>query len=177
MKEKAAKVLLIGYGNPGRRDDGLGPALADAVEELRIPFLTVDSNYQLCVEDAEAVAHHDVVIFADADTSGPEPFSFKPVIPKPTLGFSSHSLDPPALLAMSRELFGANTEAYLLGIRGYEFDEFNESLTEKAEHNMAIALNFLQSLLCKNLFRQVVADCRRYASLSSEEEKWKTPNM
>jgi len=27
------KVLLIGFGNPGRLDDGLGPALAEIFEE------------------------------------------------------------------------------------------------------------------------------------------------
>ena len=48
------KVLLIGYGNPGRLDDGLGPALAAAVEKLAIPGVTVDADYQLNVEDAAA---------------------------------------------------------------------------------------------------------------------------
>ena len=28
-------VLLIGFGNPGRLDDGLGPALAAEIERVR----------------------------------------------------------------------------------------------------------------------------------------------
>ena len=61
------KILLIGYGNPGRLDDGLGPAFAKAVEALHTPGVTVEANYQLAVEDAHAVAQHEIVVFADAD--------------------------------------------------------------------------------------------------------------
>jgi len=69
----AATVLVIGYGNPGRRDDGLGPALAERLQELRLPGVDVDADYQLTVEDAAAAAEHDVVVFADAAQAGPEP--------------------------------------------------------------------------------------------------------
>ena len=34
-------MLLLGYGNPGRLDDGLGPALAAQVERLALPGVTV----------------------------------------------------------------------------------------------------------------------------------------
>ncbi|MCU0727503.1 MAG: hydrogenase maturation protease, partial [Planctomycetes bacterium] len=73
------RVLLIGFGNPGRRDDGLGPAVAQAVEGWGIPGVTVESDYQLHVEDAAAVSEHDAVIFADAAAAGPEPFAFGPL--------------------------------------------------------------------------------------------------
>ena len=66
--EKAAmdsesKTLFIGYGNPGRLDDGLGPAMAEAVEKLNLPGVVTDSDYQLTVEDAAEVAKYDLVIF------------------------------------------------------------------------------------------------------------------
>ena len=77
MNERRETVLLLGYGNPGRLDDGLGPALAARVEALALPGVTVQADYQLCLEDAEAAARHDVVIFADAAASGAEPFSFQ----------------------------------------------------------------------------------------------------
>jgi len=89
------RFLLIGYGNPGRLDDGIGPALAAQVEKLGIPGLTVDSDYQLTVEHAADVAHCDAVIFADADVSGPKPFGFREIRPtQGTTGFSSHALEP-----------------------------------------------------------------------------------
>ena len=87
-------VLFIGYGNPGRRDDGLGPGLAERVERLAIPGVTVDSDYQLTVEDAEAVARHEVTIFADASIGGMEPFYFRRVEAHGVPGFSSHGVEP-----------------------------------------------------------------------------------
>jgi hypothetical protein len=71
------RVLVIGYGNPGRADDGLGPALATALEALRIPGLTVESDYQLSIEHAAMAAEHDIVVFADADPLADGPFSLR----------------------------------------------------------------------------------------------------
>lgn len=151
-------MLVLGYGNPGRRDDGLGPAFAEAVERLRIPGVAVDADYQLTCEDAAAVANCQMVVFADADAKGAEPFSFRAVEPKACMSFSSHSLDAPAVLALAKELFDAQPEAYIMGIRGYVFDEFNESLTARARSNMTLALNFFLSLLREKSFLQTAAD-------------------
>ena len=143
MNERLQTVLLLGYGNPGRLDDGLGSALAAQVDSLGLPGVTVDSDYQLCLEDAEAVARHDVVIFADAATSGPEPFCFQRVEPAYSVSFSTHSLQPEAVLGLAQQLFGARTEGYTLSIRGYAFNEYEESLTEQGRVNLAAAVAFI----------------------------------
>ena len=49
-----SQTLLLGWGNDGRRDDGLGPAFARIFAERGLSRLTVSSDYQLQVEDAEA---------------------------------------------------------------------------------------------------------------------------
>jgi hydrogenase maturation protease len=136
-------ILVIGYGNPGRLDDGLGPAFAAALEELNLPGVTVDSNYQLSVEDAADVADHDFVIFVDAHVSCDPPFSFEPVEPIPALSFSSHSVEPTALMALAADLFGGKTKGFALGIRGYEFNEFGEIISDQAKKNLDAALSFL----------------------------------
>ena len=60
-------VNLNPVPNRGQRlDDGLGPALADALEKLDLPGVSVDADYQLMIEDAAEVAEHDFAIFADA---------------------------------------------------------------------------------------------------------------
>jgi hydrogenase maturation protease len=156
MSENGVKILLIGYGNPGRLDDGLGPALAEAVDKLAIPGVTVDADYQLTPEDAAEIARHDVVIFADADVGGPEPFSFRRIEPAPAVGFSSHSVQPSAVLGLARELFGARSRGYLLGIRGYAFNEFGESLSDQAQLNLAAALRFLTRTLSDGTFREAL---------------------
>jgi hydrogenase maturation protease len=153
MSDSAGRALVIGYGNPGRQDDGLGPALAEALAARGIPGLRVESDYQLTIEDAADVAGCDVVVFADAALSGPEPFSFRPVEPRRAVGFSSHSVTPEAVLALARDLFGAAARGYVLAVRGYRFDEFGELLSRRAEGNLAAALRFLEARLRDEAFR------------------------
>lgn len=147
MTAEAGDVLVIGYGNPGRMDDGLGPALVEALEKLAIEGVDLDADYQLIVEDAAAVAAHKVVVFADAAETGPEPFYLRPVEPKGELGFSSHGCQPEAVMALAQELFRADTKGYILGIRGYEFNEFREALSHGAKANLAAATEFLVKVL------------------------------
>ncbi len=147
MTGTGKKVLVFGYGNPGRLDDGLGPMFAEEIGKLQLDFVSVDSNYQLSVEDAAAIAEHDYVVFVDADESGPEPFHFEHVLPKAHMSFSSHSISADALVALAEDLLSSKAEAYMLGIRGYEFNEFGEKISKKAMENLDEALIFMKSAL------------------------------
>ncbi|MBN1653058.1 MAG: hydrogenase maturation protease [Deltaproteobacteria bacterium] len=163
MQTRGGKILLYGYGNPGRGDDGLGPALIAELERLGTESATLESNYQLSVEDAAEVAAHPTVIFIDADTAGAGPFRFERVIPERTISFSSHSIAPGAVVALAQQLFGKHADAYLLAIRGYEFDEFNESLSYLARENLGEALEFVTRALQERRFdeylKQYGIDC------------------
>ncbi len=141
------KVLVIGFGNPAREDDGLGPAMAEYLEGLDLPGITVDSNYQLSIEDAAEVAEHDLAVFIDAAVEGEEPFSFQKLEPKEELSFSSHSVEPASVMALAGSLFGGDKEGYMLGIRGYSFEMFTEGLTDKARRNLNEAKEFLVGFL------------------------------
>lgn len=147
MTAEGGDVLVIGYGNPGRLDDGLGPALVEALEKLGLAGVDLDADYQLLVEDAAAAAAHKVVVFADAAEAGPEPFFFRTVEPKGELGFSSHGCQPGQIMALARELFQARTKGYILGIRGYEFNEFREALSNAAKANLAAATEFIVKVI------------------------------
>jgi hydrogenase maturation protease len=156
-------VLVYGYGNPGRRDDGVGPAVIEALEPLGLEGVTFDSNYQLSVEDAAAVAAHDVVVFVDADATGPEPFWFGAIAPAWDAGFSTHSVRPEAILALARGALGGTAAGYVLGVRGYAFDEFGEELTDGARRNMEAALAFLGTALAERKFEDYARDHRHGA--------------
>ena len=147
MTDPHARVLLIGFGNPARGDDGLGIALAAAVAELGIEGVTVESDYQLNVEHAADIARHDVVVFADADLSLAEAYSFRKLEPKPEINFSSHSVSPAGVLGLAQKLFAADTNGYLLGIRGHVFREFVEGLSAEARGNLQLALGFIETVL------------------------------
>lgn len=141
----AAATLVLGWGNPGRRDDGLGPALAGAVAAMALPGVTAESGYQLQVEDAAEVARYRRVLFVDADRAGEAPFRVWRVEPSAGRpGYTSHSVAPGELLALARDLFGAEPEAWLIGVRGYDFDEFGEGLSGRAAANLAAAAQFVR---------------------------------
>jgi hydrogenase maturation protease len=146
-------TLLLAWGNPGRRDDGLGPALAERVSSFGLAGLTVEVGYQLQIEDAETVARFPRVVFVDANRAGPGPFRIERLVPRPAgVGYSSHGLSPAALLALSADLFGARPEAWLVGIRGHDFDGFGEGLSEPARENLAAAAAFLRTALSGDAF-------------------------
>jgi len=136
------RVLVLGYGNPGRQDDGLGPALAVGIDILGYPNLTALDNYQLNIEDAIDVAAHDIVWFVDAAKAGPSPYAVHMLSPAASIEFTSHIVRPEAILAIALQCYGGSPQAFMLAIRGYEF-EFVEELTPGAEHNLRDALAML----------------------------------
>jgi hydrogenase maturation protease len=135
-------ILVIGYGNPGRQDDGLGPAAALHLATLRWPNLMAFDTYQLNIEDAMDLAAHDIVWFVDAAKTGEQPFSVRELAPAAAIEFTSHILSPEALLAITRDFFGKTPRAFMLAIRGYAF-EFIEALTPSASDNLQSALTML----------------------------------
>lgn len=139
-------LLVIGYGNPGRRDDGLGPALAECLESLGLPGVHTDAAYQLNIEDGAAMAGYRRVIFADASVNAAAPFEWRRIAPASEIAFSSHAMAPEAALAVCEEHFDARPEAWVLAIRGYDF-AFAEGLSRQARRNCNEALDFVQSLI------------------------------
>ena len=150
------KVLVFGYGNPAREDDGLGPAAVEAIEKFDIEGITVDSDYQLTVETSAAVAEHDVVIFIDASIDGEKPFYFSKATAKSMEGFSTHHIEPERVMGLAKELFNAGTEAYILGILGYSFSMFKETMTKKASGNLEKALHFIIPFLHSGGFHSAI---------------------
>jgi hypothetical protein len=61
------------------------------------------------------------------------------------------------VLALALELFGVEPRAWLLGIRGYEFNEFEEALSPAARVNLAGALGFVTETLRTGIFRETPA--------------------
>lgn len=149
---KAKRILILCYGNPGRQDDGLAPAAAKVIECWGLPGVTVEANYLLNIEDAADIVEHERVIFIDAAAQGPEPFEWRNVEPAGSMAFTSHLVPPGTLLAICEQCYGRAPPAWVLAIRGYEF-ELIEALTEKATANLEAALTFLQSELAETRVR------------------------
>lgn len=136
------RTLVYGIGNPGRRDDGLGPKLVSLVEAERIENADCDANYQLNIEDALACSHYDAVVFVDASETAAPPFEFTALEPVREIAITTHELSPASVLALTEELYARRPRAWLLAVRGYEWD-ISEGLSPQAEINLSAALAFL----------------------------------
>ncbi len=143
----APSILLIGLGNPARADDGLGPALARLFEDEPAAGLHAMWDYQPAVEHAAELLGHDAVVFADASPAGDEPFSLRRLLPRRADPFSSHALPPEAVLLLAEHTLGWRGRAFLMGLRGYSFAPFVESLTPRAAENLLAAADHLRGAL------------------------------
>ena len=139
------ETLLIGIGNSGRRDDGLGWAFLDRIAETNYSGRII-YRYQLQIEDAEMISHYKKVIFVDAtETSHQDGFIFSKLKPASTFSYSTHQLDPSVVYYLSQDLFQAECECMLLGIQGNEW-ELRLGLSALAKQNLDNAIDSLGSL-------------------------------
>ncbi|MBU0487774.1 MAG: hydrogenase maturation protease [Bacteroidetes bacterium] len=145
------EILVYGYGNPGRQDDGLGPEfiarLEEWVKEEDYTNIELDSNYQLNIEDADTISSKDIVIFVDATTEEIDDFVLTTVVPNDaTIEFTMHAVSSSFIIDLCQKLYNKYPETYLLHIKGYKW-ELQEGLTEKAEENLCIALAYMKDKL------------------------------
>jgi hydrogenase maturation protease len=125
MLRVMSKVMLIGYGNPMRSDDGLGWYVADLLMRYG-PDRDVEIRtcHQLTPELAEPISQADFVVFVDAHI-GLTPGLITSTYVEPTSVLeipSTHHLTPPALLGLTKHLFGQCPEAIVMSIAGQSFE-------------------------------------------------------
>ena len=146
--ETDVRVLVIGYGNPLRGDDGVGWAaaqkLADRVDPDRVGTMGV---HQLTPELAETISRVDRVIFIDAAVNKPAGYlSCRAVEPADSDRVMTHQLDPEGLLALSRRLFGRCPKAHLLTVGGADFSH-REDLSPAVERACEKLVAHLEEML------------------------------
>ncbi|MCK4749100.1 MAG: hydrogenase maturation protease [Bacteroidales bacterium] len=142
------RILIYAYGNPGRQDDGLANSLVEALEpwlsEKGFGHVRTESNYQLNMEDADAIAGQDIAVFVDASIEDIDDIHFGPVeASEGKSEFTMHASSPAYVLALCQKIYKKFPETYLLQIRGYEW-EFTEGLSAQAEKNLGLALEFIK---------------------------------
>ena len=138
----AGGTLLIGYGNPGRGDDGLGPAFARRIAARQLPGITIDIDYQLTVDHALMISEAETVVFADAALDAEAAYYFRPMDESVGEALGSHTVTPQAALALARLLFGAAPRGFILGLRGEKFGEMAEGLSTVASNSLDAAQAF-----------------------------------
>lgn len=145
------KILVYGYGNPAREDDAFGPVMVDELEqwakENLIENIEFDSNYQLNIEDSDAIADKDIVVFIDASIEPIEDFVLTEVTPSDSrIEFTMHAVSPAFILDMANKIYNKYPKTYLLHVKGYSM-ELQEGFTEKGKENYDKAISYIKKVL------------------------------
>lgn len=140
-----APLLIFAYGNPSRGDDALGPLLLERLAALNLPHIELLTDFQLQVEHAVDLQGRALVLFIDASVSCPPPYAFTRLAAIKDTSFTSHAMSPAAVLQAYHELYGEPPPAYLLAVRGDNF-ELGEPLGEAAATNLEAAFGLLLKL-------------------------------
>jgi len=165
-----AKLLIIGYGNPARGDDALGPSVAEHIESLKLlrPWQHIDvlTEYQLQIENVMDLADYQTVLFIDADTQSNNPYRLARCEPEVGQSYTSHALTPDALLAVYQQVYKTAPPAcYLLKIAGHAF-ELGQPLSSIATENLRLAKAFVEHC-CQRSEQSVLFDDREMMELST----------
>lgn len=140
-------VLIIGYGNTLRRDDGVGYAMAEAVEEWALSGVRSRAVHQLTPELAAEMAQADLVIFVDAAAqpaiAASDELMLEPLSPETSDLAMTHSVNPRSLLWLAQRLYEATPRAYHLLIPAVDF-AFGETMSELTTTYQHLALDRLR---------------------------------
>jgi hydrogenase maturation protease len=141
--------LVIGYGNPLREDDGAGRLVAERLDaEGAGVGVTVVAAHQLTPEMAEPIARAKIVVFVDARLGdGPGTVASEAVGPEESAATAlSHDVDPPALLALARALYGACPPAAVVSVGAARIG-YGIELSEEVRAAIPIAMDRVRAIL------------------------------
>ncbi len=157
MNSAAAEwLVVIGYGNDLRSDDGAGPQVARTVEALSLPGVRAIAVQQLTPELADEIASARLVLFVDASASPTPPdggsspgLQVSLLTPEESATRLGHFATPSWLLALTRQLHGQAPPARLLTIPAQTFD-FGEQLSPVCQHAVLEAVRYITLLLARD---------------------------
>ncbi len=120
-------VLILGIGNPFRRDDGIGPIVAERIAALGLP----DVEVRLESGEGAALMHcwsgYDDVIAIDAVRSGAQPGRVHVLeahnlpVPIDYFHYSSHAFGLAEAIEVGRALAELPPRLIVVGVEGRDF--------------------------------------------------------
>ncbi len=137
------RILVIGFGNTLRNDDGAGYKVAELISKNFLNITTVTSH-DLKPEYAELIAHHQVVFFIDASIDCNELVIEEiTTIPNSEIQ-NSHHLNPIQLISLSKKLFRqVPKNIFIVKLPAINLD-FGEKLSQPTQKAMESFLNWFE---------------------------------
>lgn len=120
-------TLAIGVGNAWRRDDGVGPFVAERLAALGLPELAVTRASGEGASLIEAMSAAPRVWLFDAVASGAEPGTVHRLdavarpVPQGFFSYSTHAFSVAEAIELARALGRLPAECRLYGIEGADF--------------------------------------------------------
>ncbi len=141
------RIVVFGWGNDARGDDGLGPLLLARVGRENLPDVATIEDFQLQIEHALDLEGADLALFLDAGKETPAPFAFAEIFAKRDSSPLTHALSPEAVLdVFARTLERTPPPAFVLCVRGERF-ELGDCLSAEARERLEQAWAFLRRIL------------------------------
>jgi hydrogenase maturation protease len=141
------RLVVFGWGNDARGDDGLGPLLLARIAAAGWPEVTIIEDFQLQIEHALDLDGAELALFVDAGRDTPAPFAFAEIAPKNAFRHTTHALAPEAVLDVFARLRGrAPPPSFTLCVRGERF-ELGDGLSDAAREGLEAAWAFAQELM------------------------------
>ncbi|MGD0261746.1 MAG: hydrogenase maturation protease [Verrucomicrobiota bacterium] len=145
-------TLVIGYGNTLRRDDGVGPRVADAVAALALPGVRALACPLLTPELADPISRARVAIFVDAAVDAPREVQLRKLAPAGSSQVMAHAASPATVLALARDVFGHAPEAWWLTIPVEDLG-MGEELSPLAQRGFELAVQEVKKCAAQRLRR------------------------
>lgn len=144
-------LLVIGFGNTLRQDDGAGPIVAGRIAALGIPGVRALGCPLLAPELAAELANALSVVFVDATAADLHEVELVTIEPDNFGHHASHAINPRALLAMARELYGHAPAAWMLEVPAEQFGH-GEELSHSAKLGIEAAVSEIRTLVAEWMF-------------------------
>jgi len=139
-------MLIIGYGNPDREDDGVAWHILQGVaRQLGRPALDIETGgqdqlgqspdllfvLQLTPELADLISEYDYACFIDAHTGDyPEDLHITSVDAQFQASPFTHHMTPQTCLALANTLHGRRPQAIVVSVKGHRFG-FSHTLSSE----------------------------------------------
>jgi hydrogenase maturation protease len=138
-----ADLLVIGYGNELRGDDGVGPAAARAVACWNLHGVRALDLHQLTPETADVVGQAGCVVFVDASVEA-DLLEVRE-LSEESGARATHASDPREVLALARLLHGRRPRAWLITVPAENL-ALGEGLSPSCSRCLHAALRHIRAL-------------------------------
>ena len=145
-------VLVVGYGNGLRSDDGVGPAVAARLAgDPRLAGADVRAAHQLTPELALDASRVSLLVLVDASADAPAgEVVVTRLDPEAVAGEAggamTHHLDPAGLVGLARELWGVAPPVVVVSV-GAASLEVGEWLTPAVEASVPRAVDAVAAIV------------------------------